>query len=109
MTSHGDWLRYPTLGLRDVRKTTRVRKITVELKYLLSIAPKHSRSKRQRFSGDTLAAAANFLALRPIAALAMRHWTGSTRSEPLVSVPGAAVPQRDCRRDESARADHIED
>jgi hypothetical protein len=39
----------------------------------------------------------------------MRHCTGSTWSEPLVLVPSAAVPQCDCSRNETARADHVED
>jgi hypothetical protein len=67
------------------------------------------RSKRTTVSGDTLAAAANFLALKPMAALAIRHCTGSTWSEPLFSVPGAAVPQRDYSGDENASTDHVED
>ena len=36
------------------------------------------RSKRRTVSGDTFAAAANFPTLKPMAALAIRHCTGST-------------------------------
>jgi hypothetical protein len=67
------------------------------------------RSKRTTVSGDTLAAAANFLALKPIAALAIRHWTGSTLLDPLLSVPGPMVPQCDRGTNKSATAYYIED
>lgn len=71
---------------------------------LRSLSP---RSNRITVSGETFAAAANFLALRPMAALAMRHCTGST-SEPLHSLLGSAVPQRDYTEDESAAAYEVE-
>ena len=66
------------------------------------------RSKRTTVSGETFASAANFLALKPMAALAIRHCTGSTWSEPLFSVPSAAVPQHDCSGDQSASANNVE-
>ena len=49
-------------------------------------------SKRRTVSGDTFAAAANFLTLKPMAALAIRHCTGSTIQNLLCSVADA-VPQ----------------
>jgi hypothetical protein len=59
-------------------------------------------------SGDTFAAAANFLALKPIAALAIRHCTGSN-SEPLHALATGVVQERDNPNDETARANHVED
>ena len=72
---------------------------------LRSVSP---RSNRITVSGETFAAAANFLALRPMAALAIRHCTGNT-SEPLHSRLGSAVPQRDDTKDQSASAYDLED
>jgi hypothetical protein len=95
---------------------------------LRSLSP---RSYRTTVSGDTFAAAASFLTLKPIAALAIRHCTGSTFSHLSLrtmsassSCPGAfqgegaamlglsssAAPQCDDQRgSESASANHIED
>jgi hypothetical protein len=93
----------PSVNSKPAASSTCRRLSTVRLR---SFSP---RSKRTTVSGDTLAAAANFLALKPMAALAMRHCTGSTCSEPLFSVPGSVMPHRDCSGDESASADHLED
>jgi hypothetical protein len=93
----------PSVNSRPAASSTCLRLSTVRLR---SFSP---RSKRITVSGDTFAAAANFLALRPMAALAIRHCTGSTCSGPLFSVPAAAVPQRDCSNYESDCADHVED
>ena len=62
----------PSVNSNPAASSTCRRLFTVRLR---SFSP---RSKRTTVSGDTLAAAANFLALRPIAALAIRHCTGST-------------------------------
>ena len=60
-------------------------------------------------SGATFAAAANFLTLKPMAALAIRHCTGSN-SEPFhVSLAGSAVQQSNHSDDESTCTDHVED
>jgi hypothetical protein len=66
-------------------------------------------SKRRTVSGDTFAAAANFLTLKPIAALAIRHCTGS-KSEPFhVPLPASAVQHGDHSDAESTCADGVED
>jgi hypothetical protein len=59
-------------------------------------------------SGETFAAAANLLALKPIAALAIRHCTGST-SEPLHTLATGAVQEGDDPNDETTRTNHVED
>lgn len=64
-------------------------------------------AKPQQPESEMPSRKANFLALRPIAVLAIRHWTGSTWSETLFSVPGAAMPQLDRSTDESASADQV--
>jgi hypothetical protein len=93
----------PSVNSKPAASSTCRRLSTVRLR---SFSP---RSKRTTVSGDTFAAAANFLTLKPMAALAIRHCIGSTCSEPLFSLPGSAVAQRDCRGDERASADHVED
>jgi hypothetical protein len=65
-------------------------------------------SKRMTVSGETFAAAANFLALKPIAALAIRHCTGST-SEPFHMLATGAVQEGDDPNDETTRTNHVED
>jgi hypothetical protein len=75
---------------------------------LRSVSP---RSNLMTVSGETFAAAANFLTLKPMAALAIRHCTGSTFSRPLyVALSSSVVPQRDDHRGrESTSTDHIQD
>jgi hypothetical protein len=59
--------------------------------------------------GRYLRRGGQFPGAQAVAALAIRHWTGSTWSEPLFSVPGTAVPQCDRRPDEGASADQVKD
>lgn len=59
-------------------------------------------------SGETLAAAASFLALKPIAALAIRHWTGSNL-EPHCALAAGAVYQRRNPHGDTARTQYVED
>jgi hypothetical protein len=65
-------------------------------------------SKRMTVSGDTFAAAANFLALKPIAALAIRHCTGSN-SEPFRAPASRAVQEGDNPNDKTTCANNVED
>ena len=95
----------PSVNSKPAASSTCRRLSTVRLR---TLSP---RSNRTMVSGDTFAAAANFLTLKPIAALAIRHCTGSTFSQPLHAAwSGSAVPQRDdYRRGKSASANQIED
>ena len=63
-------------------------------------------SKRMTVSGDTFAAVANFLALKPIAALAIRHCTGSN-SEPFHAPATRAVQERHSPNGETPRAQYV--
>jgi hypothetical protein len=60
-------------------------------------------------SGDTFAAAASFRTLKPIAALAIRHCTGSNSGPSHVSLTASPVQQSNQPNGETARADDIED
>ena len=66
-------------------------------------------SKRITVSGDTFAAAASFRTLKPIAALAIRHCTGSNSEPSHVSLSASPVQQSDQPDGETACADNVED
>jgi hypothetical protein len=68
-----------------------------------------ARSKRTTVSGDTFAAAASFRTLKPIAALAIRHCTGSNSEPSRVSLSASPVQQSDQPDSETACADNVED